>query len=338
MPFKKHEVRYTNLCAYVLYKRVAVELEHHLCFLKSKDVVIMKTGLKKYWNLLKDSFTSFSNDNVMKMSAALSYYTIFSLPPMLLVTISLLSIFFGREAIQGEVFGFIKDYVGPAAAAQIQSVLQETTLKSDTTLTTIIGAGTLLMAATGIFGEMQNSINTIWGLKTLPKKGLLNMLLSRIISFSMILVLGFVLMVSLLLSTFIEIFLERLKKLFDSDLVNLFFYLDYVVIFLTFSMLLAFIFKVLPDAKVGWKYVFRGAMLTSLLFMVGKYLISFYLNNSMLISAYGGAGSLIVLLVWVYYSSIIVYFGAEFTHAYMRIEGQKILPKKYAKLVYKEWQ
>lgn len=296
----------------------------------------MKKKVKNYWDMLKDTFSAFTNDRVMKLSAALSYYTIFSLPPMLLVVISVFSIFFGRDAIQGEVFGLIRDYVGDAAAIQIQDVLKETTRKFDTTWSTVIGIGALLLGATGIFGEIQDSINFIWGLKTKPQKGLLKMVLNRVLSFSMILVLGFVLMVSLLLSTFIEVFLERLKLYFNDNLVELFFYLDYVVVFLAFSTLLAFIFKILPDAKIGWKYVFRGGMITSLLFMLGKYLISFYLQNSTIISAYSGAGSLIVLLAWVYYSSIILYFGAEFTQTLVRYKGDGIQPNKYVVLVGKE--
>lgn len=295
-----------------------------------------KTTIKDYWSILKETFSAFSDDKIAKLSAALSYYTIFSLPPMLLVAISMFSIFFGREAIQGEVFGIIQDYVGADVALQIQTVLKETSLNYDSTWAAVAGIGALLIGATGIFIEIQDSINFIWGLKTKPKKGIIKLFINRLLSFSMILVLGFVLMVSLLLSSFVEVFLNRLKQHFDENLVETLFYVDYVVVFLTFSILIAFIFKVLPSAKVGWKYVIRGAMLTSLLFMVGKYLIGFYLQKNTMISAYGGAGSLIILLAWVYFSAMILYFGAEFTQVYTRFKGETIHPDSYAVRIEKE--
>lgn len=297
-----------------------------------------KTTIKDYWQILKDTFSAFSEDKVTKLSAALSYYTIFSLPPMLLVAISMFSIFFGREAITGEVFAIMQDYVGADAALQIQKVLKETSLSYDSTWAAIAGIGALLIGATGIFVEIQDSINFIWGLKTKPKKGIIKLFINRLLSFSMILVLGFVLMVSLLLSSLVEVFLDRLKLHFNDNLIEVLYYVDYVVVFLTFSILIAFIFKVLPSAKIAWKYVIKGAMLTSLLFMLGKYLISFYLKTNTMISAYGGAGSLIVLLAWVYFSAMILYFGAEFTQIYTRFKGESITPDSYAVRIEKEVQ
>lgn len=282
------------------------------------------------WKLLKDTFKAFSEDKVPKLSAALSYYTIFSIAPMLTLIIGLGSIFFGREAIRGEIFHLIVEYVGAEAASQIQGVLRETSVKHDTILSTIISGATLLLTATGIFGEIQDSINQIWGLKTKPKKGLVKLVLNRILSFSMILVLGFVLVVSLVASYLLELFLEKLKTLFDATLVDVFLAIDYVLIFAAITVLFMFIFKVLPDAKIGWRYVMRGAFVTSLFFMLGRYLIGFYLKQSTTISAYGAAGSLILLLAWVYYSSIILYFGAEFTQVYARFKGMRIEPNKYA--------
>lgn len=285
------------------------------------------------WKLLKDTFDAFSEDKVPKLSAALSYYTIFSIAPMLTLLIGLGSIFFGREAIQGEIFGLIVEYVGNDVAIQIQDVLKETTIKHDTTLSTIISGATLLLTATGIFGEIQDSINQIWGLKTKPKKGLIKLVLNRVLSFSMILVLGFVLVVSLVASYLLELFLQKLKTILGSDLVDLFVAMDYIIIFAAITILFMFIFKVLPDAKIGLRYVLRGAIVTSLFFMIGRYLIGFYLKQSTTITAYGAAGSLILLLAWVYYSSIILYFGAEFTQVFARHKGMRIEPNKYAVLV-----
>lgn len=289
-----------------------------------------KKRLKEYWDVLKKTFSAFVDDKVPKLSAALSYYTVFSLPPMLLISISIFSIFFGQEAIKGEVFSLINGYIGPDAAKQIQDVLKETSLNYDSTWAAVAGIGALLLGATGMFVEIQSSLNFIWGLETKPKKGIIKLFFNRLISFSMILVLGFVLMVSLLLSSLLELFLNRLKTHFNDNVVEVLYYVDYAVIFLTFSVLIAFIFKVLPNAKVKWKYAFKGAMLTSLLFMVGKSLIGYYLNSSSIISAYGGTGSLIVLLSWVYFSAMILYFGAEFTQTYTRHKGHIIRPDKYA--------
>jgi membrane protein len=297
-----------------------------------------KLTYKKYWNILKDTFAAFAEDKIAKLSAALSYYTIFSLPPMLLVTINVFSIFFGQEAIRGEVYTLMQGYVGADTAQQIQDILKETTLKYDSFWATIIGVGALLIGATGIFIEIQDSINFIWGLKTKPKKGMIKLVIDRLLSFSMILVLGFVLMVSLLLSSVVDLLLNRLKLIFSGSWIDALFYFDYVVVFLTFSILIAFIFKVLPSAKIAWKYVFKGAMLTSILFMIGKYLISFYLTKSTAISAYGGSASLIVLLAWVYYSSIILYFGVEFTQVYARYKGIRIEPDNYAVRIEKSVQ
>ncbi|HYG16966.1 MAG TPA: YihY/virulence factor BrkB family protein [Bacteroidia bacterium] len=293
----------------------------------------VKKNLKTTWKLLKETFAAFNEDKVPKLSAALSYYTIFSIAPMLVLIIGLGSIFFGREAIQGEVFGLIVEYVGVEAAAQIQNVLKETSIRHDTVLSTIISGATLLLTATGIFSEIQDSINQIWGLKTKPQKGLIKLVLNRVLSFSMILVLGFVLVVSLVASYLLELSLRKLKALFDDELVDSLVVMDYVLIFAAITVLFMFIFKVLPDAKIGWRYVMRGAVVTSLFFLLGRYLIGFYLKQSATISAYGAAGSLILLLAWVYYSSIILYFGAEFTQVYARHKGMRIEPNKYAVVV-----
>jgi membrane protein len=288
------------------------------------------TTLRKIPSILKDSCSGFIDDKVLKLSAALAYYTIFSLPSMLIVVIGLCGIFYGKEAIQGEIFFQINQYVGAEAALEIQHILQKMALHHDSFIATTIGIITLLFGATGMFGEIQDSINSIWGLKTKPEKGLIKIVLNRLLSFSMVVVLGFILLVSLLLNVLLETFFDHLKKHFSEGLIDNLYAVDHLIMFGVIVLLFAFIFKVLPDAKILWKDVWIGAFVTALLFLLGKFIIGYYLSHSKQISAYGTAGSLIVILLWVYYSAIILYFGAEFTQVYAQHHGRAIAPNKYA--------
>ncbi len=289
-----------------------------------------KQVLKNLWSILKDTFNEFIDDRVLKLSAALAYYTIFSLPSMLIVVIGLCSIFFGREAVQGQIFSQIGDFIGADAALQIQDILKKTTLHHDNIAATIIGLFTLLFAATGMFGEIQDSINSIWGLQAKPKRGLIKMLVNRLMSFSMVIVLGFILLVSLLVNALLEGLLHRVEHYFSEKVINYLFILDYGVMIAVTTVLFASILKVLPDAKILWKDVWVGAFATSILFLFGKFLIGYYLKHNSSVSAYGAAGSMILILLWVYYSAIILYFGAEFTQVYVRYKERKIEPNKYA--------
>ncbi|MBA3683384.1 MAG: YihY/virulence factor BrkB family protein [Bacteroidetes bacterium] len=286
--------------------------------------------LKDSWGIIRDSFTEFINDKVLKHSAALAYYTIFSLPAMLIVVIGLCSIFYGKEAIQGRIFSQISGFIGADAALQIQDILQKTTLHHDNFVATIIGAITLLIAATGMFGEIQDSINSIWGLQAKPEKGFIKMILNRVMSFSMIVVLGFILLLTLVVNALLEGLWSRLAHYFSEDMVNFLFLFDYGLMIVVTTVLFASILKVLPDAKILWKDVWVGAFVTSLLFLLGKYLIGYYLKHNTSISAYGAAGSMIIILLWVYYSAIILYFGAEFTQVYVRHKKRRIEPNRYA--------
>jgi membrane protein len=283
-----------------------------------------------FWLLLRDSCIGFANDKVLKLSAALAYYTVFSLAPMLMIVISLCSIFFGREAVQGQVFSQIDQLIGPEAALQIEEVLKKITLRHDNLMATLIGSVTLLIGATGIFGEMQDSINFIWRLKTKPKKGVARILVNRLMSFSMLLVMGFILMVSLVLNALLGTFFDSLRTYFSESIVSKLYMLNNLVMLGITTLLFAFIFRVLPDAKVKWRDVWIGALVTSIMFLFGKFLISFYLQHNASISAYGATGSVIVILLWVYYSAIILYFGAEFTQVYVTRQGRVIHPNRYA--------
>lgn len=286
--------------------------------------------------ILKDTIQEFIEDKVLKLSAALAYYTIFSLPSTLIIVIGLCGIFYGKDAIEGKIFFQINNFIGAEAALEVQHIIQKMATHHDSFVATVIGIITLLIGATGMFGEIQDSINTIWGLKTKPEKGLIKLLLNRVISFSMIVILGFVFLVSLLLNVLLQFFLSHLKKIFSENFIDNLYIVDQVIIFGIIILLFAFIFKVLPDAKILWKDVWVGAFVTTLLFILGKFIISYYLSTTSQISPYGAAGSLIILLLWVYYSAIILYFGAEFTQAYARNHGRAIEPNKYAVWIEKD--
>jgi membrane protein len=291
---------------------------------------------KKIIYLLKKSAEEFLEDNVMKLSAALSYYTIFSLPPLLIIIISLSGLFFGEEAVRGELFGQINGLVGNDAALQIQTAIKNVKLSSSGTFATVLGLAALIFGASGVFAEIQNSINFIWGIKAKPNKGLIKFLLNRLMSFSMIASVGFLLMVGLIVNAVMDVLSSRLTTVFPEQFVYLFLIVNYVLVFVIIALLFTIIFRALPDGKVVTKDCLIGASFTAFLFMIGKFGIGYYLGNSTIGSVYGGAGSIILILVWVYYSAIILYFGAEFTKVYAITHGKNIQPNSYSIKIVKE--
>ena len=287
-------------------------------------------NLRNFFHLLYQSAYEFSNDNALKLSASLSYYTLFSLAPMLIIVIAISSIWFGKEAAEGYLYTQFEDLLGTTGAIQLQEMISNAHFSGNTPLATIIGIATLVLGATGVFLEIQDSINGIWGIKAKPKKNWLKMIQNRFLSFSVIVSLGFLLLVSLAVTAVLDGFSDRLQSIFPDVAQVLFYILNQVVTFIVISTLFGVIFKVLPDAKIKWKDVFVGAMLTAILFMLGKLGISFYISKTEIGSTYGAAGSLAILLVWIYYSSLILYFGAEFTKAYAVKFGSPIHPNSYA--------
>jgi membrane protein len=290
----------------------------------------LKTFFSQFWHTLRKTFPEFINDNAVKLSASLSYYTIFSLPPLMIMVIALSGIFFGTEAIQGEVYGQIRGLIGPSAALEIQNIISNVKLSRDTVFAAIAGGITLFIGATGTFVEIQDSINYIWAIKAKPKRGWLKWLVNRLLSFSLIVSVAFLLMVSLLVSALMDVFSARLQLYFEQLTVQVFFVLNLLLVFCVISILFAIIFKTLPDGKVYIWDALKGASFTALLFMLGKFGIGAYLGNSNVTSIYGAAGTVVILLLWVYYSSIILYFGAEFTKVYARTYGRNIIPNDYA--------
>lgn len=291
---------------------------------------------KQVWEAIKDSFSGFSDHKVPKLSASLAYYTVFSLGPLLIVIIFLCSIFLGREAVEGTIYGQIQGFVGADAAKQIQDIIKNASISGKGGVAATIGIITLLIGATSVFGEIQDSINSIWGLKAKPKLGIMKLLMSRLLSFGMIASLGFLLLVSLAATSLVEGVGNRLKAMLPDVTVVLFYVINLVLTLAVVSVLFAIIFKVLPDAKIKWNNVWAGAIATGILFMIGKFAISFYIGKSNVGSTYGAAGSLVILLIWIYYSSMILYFGAVFTKAYALKKGIEIEPNHYAVTVVEE--
>lgn len=289
-----------------------------------------KVSFKGIWTVLKNSFTGFIDHKVMKFSAALSYYTVFSMAPLLIVIISLCGIFLGQEAVEGQIYGALSGFMGSDTALQLQEMIKKAYVADKGTVAATIGIITLLVGATTVFAEIQDSINDIWGIKAKPKKGWLKMLKNRFLSFSVIISLGFILLVSLAVTSVIDGFSDRLQARYPDVAVVVFYVLNQVITLTVISLIFGVIFKVLPDAEIRWKDVLAGSIVTAVLFMLGKFAISFYISKSEVGSTYGAAGSLVVLLLWTYYSSIILYFGAEFTKAYAVQFGEPIHPSEYA--------
>lgn len=289
-----------------------------------------KKSFKGFFTILKAAFTGFLDDMALKFSASLAYYTVFSLAPLLLLLISLAGIFLSRDVIQSKVFSEINGIVGNEAAKQVQDMLNNLQMTGKSTISVIIGVVTLIIGATTVFGEIQQSINIIWQVKPKPKKGWLKIIKDRLLSGSMIVTLGFLLLVSLVLNGALDAISDRLKNFLPDVTVTLFNIISYIISFIIISTLFGVIFKVLPDAKIGWKDVRSGALFTALLFMIGRLVIGIYIEKSATSSTYGAAGSLIVIMLWIYYTAAILYFGAEFTRAYADFNGKRIEPADYA--------
>ena len=283
--------------------------------------------------LLRLAAEEFNADNGLKLSASLSYYTLFSMAPMLLIVISIGSILLGKEAAAGHLFHQFEGLLGAAGAAQLQEMIQNIRISGDTPWVTAVGIVTFFLGATGVFIEIQDSINTIWAIRQKPKRGWwVQFILARLLSLSMVVGIGFLLMVSLVLSAVLGMLDGWIVARFGS-IAWLAFLMSNGIATGSVMLLFAVIFKVLPDATLHWQDVFIGAFFTAILFLIGKYGINIYLSRSSTVSAYGAAGAVVLIILWVYYSAIILYFGAEFTKVYANKYGGKIRPSRFAVFV-----
>jgi membrane protein len=286
-------------------------------------------GFKTAWSMTKQTFGEWSSDKGGRLGAALSYYTVFSLAPLLLLVISIAGLAFGRAAAEGRIFGELSGLVGSDAARLIQAAVAKAHQTKGGVLGTIIGLVALLAGATGVVVELQDALDTVWKVKPKPNRGVRGVVRTRLLSVAMILSLGFLLLVSLVVSAALSALTGWLRGMFG-DVAVIGWFVDGVVALAVISTLIALIYKILPDAEVAWRDVWIGAIATALLFMIGKYLIGLYIGRASVGSAFGAAGSLAVLLVWIYYSAQIVLLGAEFTRVYANRFGARVRPSAQA--------
>ncbi|MGG6266471.1 YihY/virulence factor BrkB family protein [Leptolyngbya sp. AN03gr2] len=280
--------------------------------------------------LVRDTVNEWNEDNVPLLAAALSYYTMFSLAPLLIIVIAIAGAIYGEEAARGEIVQQIQGLVGQDGAEFIQSMIQNASRPdSGGGIATLVGVGFLIFGASGVFGQLQTALNTIWEVKPKPGRAVKSFVQARFLSFAMVLVIGFLLLVSLVLSAALSgvsgYFGGFLPEAFQIGRV-----LNFVLSFALITVLFASIYKFLPDVEVPWKNLWVGAAVTAVLFNIGKFLIGLYLGNSSVGSTYGAAGSLVVVLLWVFYSAQILLFGAEFTQVYSKYRGRPIEPAKHA--------
>jgi membrane protein len=294
--------------------------------MKPKDIV----------GLLKETWTEWQEDKASRLAAALAYYTAFSIAPLLVIAIAIAAIVFGEEAAQGQIATQLGTLVGKEAAEAIQALLVSSSRKSgEGIIATLISIALLFFGASNIFTQLQDSLNTIWEVAPKPGRGIKGIIKDRILSFGMVLGIGFLLLVSLILSTVLAALGNYLGGMMPG-LQFLWSILNFLLSFGVISLLFALMFKFLPDVKITWGDVGIGAVITALLFTIGKSLISLYLSNSGVGSTYGAAGSLVVLLLWVNFSAQILFFGAEFTQVYANKYGSRIVPTKNAVRVTEE--
>ncbi|HIK08465.1 MAG TPA: YihY/virulence factor BrkB family protein [Trichormus sp. M33_DOE_039] len=282
-------------------------------------------NVQAIWQLFQEAFQEWNEDKASRLAAALAYYTVFSIAPLLIIVIAIAGAVFGEDAARGEIVNQIQGLVGRDGAEFIETAIQNANRPQAGTIASIISVALLLLGATGVFIELQDSLNTIWEVQVKPGRGVKNIVRQRFLSFAMVVCIGFLLLVSLVVSTI----LAALVNYFSGLLPGLDFLwqlLNFAISFIVTTLLFGLIFKVLPDVRITWADVLIGAIITSLLFSIGRFLLGQYLGNSSFGSAYGAAGSVVVILAWVYYTAQILFFGAEFTQVYAKKYGRRIVP------------
>jgi membrane protein len=292
-------------------------------------------ALAEVWALVKEAFTSWQDDKAASMGAALAYYSLFSLSPLLIIAIAIASLVFGQEAAQGQIVEQLTDTVGQPAAGALQEIIGRTHASGSGWWATIIGLVTLLFGASAVFSQLQEALNTVWKVTPRPGRAFLTVVRERFLSFTMVLGTGFLLLISLVITAALAS-LGSILPIHVPGGAWLWQLVNTLVSLAFITVLFALIYKELPDVKLAWTDVWIGAAVTALLFTLGRYLLGLYLASSSVASAYGAAGSLVLVLVWVYYSSQLLLFGAELTRVYAKRKGRQVLPADYALLVIRE--
>ena len=289
----------------------------------------MKLKPQDLWVLARDSASAWSNDNVGRLGAALAFFTTFSLGPMLIIVIVLSSVGFGPDAARGHLFAQIHGLIGVEGAAFVQELIENAYLSDSSLLAAAFGTVTLLFGASAVFVQLRDSLNTVFHVREKPMGSIIAFVRARLLSFAMIVGIGFLLLVSLVVSTFLTAMSDYLSRLF-SDAEIIVRALDVIVSFIGVTAMFSLIFMYLPDVIISWRDILVGGAVTSLLFTLGKFLIGLYLGNSEIGSTFGAASSLVVIMLWSFYSSQIVLFGAEFTRIFAIRFGAGVLPGKNA--------
>jgi membrane protein len=284
---------------------------------------------KQLWRLFRQTFKAWNEDKASRLAAALAYYTVFSLTPLITIALAIAGMVFGRDAARGEIVAQIQGLVGRQSAEAIETAIANISQDTNPGITSLVNIGILLFAASGVFAELQGALNTIWEVAPKPGKEIRLFIRQRLLAFLMVVTIGFLLLASLMLNAFLvavsHLFINFLPggnvpwQLFNT-----------VGSFILFTFLFGLIYKYLPQAKIAWSDVWIGALMTATLFSIGKFALGFYLGHNSFGSAFGAAGSLVFVVAWVFYSAQILFFGAEFTHAYAKQYGSYIRPRKYA--------
>jgi membrane protein len=283
------------------------------------------------FSLLKQTFNEWLQDKAPQLGAALAYYTVFSLAPLILVLLSIVGVIFRKDPAGAwdKITQQMSYFLDPTAVHVVENIAEKASQPGKSTIATIIGVGLAVFGASGVFGQLQDALNTIWGVKAKPAQGIFGFLRDRFLSFAMVAGICFLLLVSLAIEALLKGFSHYVQSVLPGGIVvavGVYLVFDFAVIVLLFAM----IFKFLPDVSIQWRDVWIGAVMTAILFGVGKWLLGFYLGSGAAASAYGAASSLITLLLWVYYSSQILLFGAEFTQVYAAGAGRAFKPSEYA--------
>ncbi len=284
--------------------------------------------LKTFWKLLKKAYVSWNGNDPWARSAIIAYYTLFSLPSLLIIVVSIAGYFFGREAVQGRITGQIEEFIGKDSANIVEDMISNAALSSNSTFAVIFGVSMLIFGATGVFFQLKKAMNNIWNVAE-KKDTYFRMFMDRVVSFGMILVIGFLMLLGLIVSAIIRMLSDYIKKYAPAitdlglEIVNSLLSLVFI------TLLFASIFKLLPDIKIRWKVTIYGAALTTILFLIGEYLIGIYFGRTDPASVYGGASSMVLILLWVNYTCLIMFFGAEFTVQYAQHIKEKVTPTEF---------
>lgn len=296
----------------------------------AKSAGLQKFRIRDLPKLLVEAFKEWKKDDPWRLSAVVAYYALLSLPAFLVIIINTVGAIWGNEIVQGKLTDEISLALGHDTAESIKAIIESAQSENKTFISTLLGIGTLIFGATGLFYHLQLSLNDIWDIKIDPSAGWKKLLVDRARSFGFVLVIGFLLLISFILTTVLSVFSSYIASVAGEIVVYFSFLTDTILSVGIITVLFAMIFRYLPDARIQWKSVWMGAFITALLFVLGKYLLSLYFGKANPGSTYGAAGSLVLILLWVSYSSLILFFGAEFTFVYAKHYGIMIKPNSHA--------